>query len=142
MNELVLQIPLLITPNTNFPTISPEYVNGGEMFTHLNQRERFQESEARVYIAEVTLALEHLHNVRTGSQWVRNGVDAILGIYALSKHYLAISWVKYPSESILKQINMLRYQNCVVFYPADESRGHISIYMSIPCSTLFYRCKL
>ena len=33
------------------------------MFTHLNQRERFTEDEARIYIAEVTLALEHLHNV-------------------------------------------------------------------------------
>ena len=33
------------------------------MFTHLNQRERFTEDEARLYIAEVTLALEHLHKV-------------------------------------------------------------------------------
>ena len=40
-------------------------MNGGEMFTHLNQRDRFTESEARLYIAEVTLALEHLHNVRS-----------------------------------------------------------------------------
>ena len=45
--------------------IFAEYVNGGEMFTHLNQRERFTEDEARLYIAEVTLALEHLHNVST-----------------------------------------------------------------------------
>lgn len=43
--------------------LTSEYVNGGEMFTHLNQRERFTEEEARLYIAEVTLALEHLHSV-------------------------------------------------------------------------------
>ena len=39
-------------------------MSGGELFTHLYQRERFQESEVRFYIAEVILALQHLHKVR------------------------------------------------------------------------------
>jgi len=41
-----------------------DYVNGGEMFTHLYQRERFTEAEVRIYIAEIVLALDRLHNVR------------------------------------------------------------------------------
>ena len=41
-----------------------DYVNGGEMFTHLYQREHFTEPEVRIYIAEIVLALERLHSVR------------------------------------------------------------------------------
>lgn len=40
-----------------------DYVNGGELFTHLYQREQFSEDEVRVYIAEIVLALEQLHKV-------------------------------------------------------------------------------
>ena len=40
-----------------------DYVNGGEMFTHLYQREHFTESEVRIYIGEIVLALETLHSV-------------------------------------------------------------------------------
>lgn len=42
---------------------TPDYVCGGELFTHLHQIGPFAEEQARVYAAEVTLALEHLHNV-------------------------------------------------------------------------------
>lgn len=38
-------------------------MSGGELFTHLYQRDRFAEDEVRVYIGEVILALEHLHKV-------------------------------------------------------------------------------
>lgn len=41
----------------------PDYVNGGEMFTHLYQRQYFREAEVRVYGGEIVLALEHLHKV-------------------------------------------------------------------------------
>lgn len=41
-----------------------DYVNGGELFTHLNQREHFTEAEVKVYIGEIVLALETLHKVR------------------------------------------------------------------------------
>ena len=40
-----------------------DYVSGGELFTHLYQREKFKESEVRIYIAEIVLALQHLHKV-------------------------------------------------------------------------------
>lgn len=40
-----------------------DYVAGGELFTHLYQREHFTEDEVRIYIGEIILALEHLHNV-------------------------------------------------------------------------------
>jgi len=47
-----------------YVNMAVDYVNGGEMFTHLYQRERFTEAEVRVYIAEIVLALERLHSVR------------------------------------------------------------------------------
>lgn len=40
-----------------------DYVAGGELFTHLYQREHFHENEVRIYIAEIILALEQLHKV-------------------------------------------------------------------------------
>lgn len=41
-----------------------DYVNGGELFTHLVQRVRFKEQEVALYSGEIVLALEHLHKVR------------------------------------------------------------------------------
>jgi hypothetical protein len=38
-------------------------VSGGELFTHLYQREHFTEEEVRIYVGEIILALEHLHKV-------------------------------------------------------------------------------
>ncbi|KAK9409497.1 ribosomal protein S6 kinase alpha-5 [Crotalus adamanteus] len=40
-----------------------DYINGGELFTHLSQRERFNEDEVQIYIGEIVLALEHLHKL-------------------------------------------------------------------------------
>ncbi|XP_049993485.1 ribosomal protein S6 kinase alpha-4 isoform X5 [Alexandromys fortis] len=40
-----------------------DYVSGGEMFTHLYQRQYFKEAEVRVYGGEIVLALEHLHKL-------------------------------------------------------------------------------
>lgn len=40
-----------------------DYVSGGELFTHLYQREHFTEDEVRIYVGEIILALEHLHKV-------------------------------------------------------------------------------
>lgn len=47
----------------NLHSAPQDYVNGGEMFTHLYQRQHFKEAEVRVYAGEVVLALEHLHKV-------------------------------------------------------------------------------
>lgn len=40
-----------------------DYVSGGELFTHLYQRDHFSEPEVRIYIAEIILALEQLHKL-------------------------------------------------------------------------------
>ncbi|KAI5841135.1 kinase-like domain-containing protein [Morchella snyderi] len=39
-----------------------DYMSGGELFWHLQKEGRFQEERAKFYIAELILALEHLHN--------------------------------------------------------------------------------
>nr|POF03919.1 serine/threonine-protein kinase psk1 [Quercus suber] len=42
-----------------------EYAQGGELFTHLSMERMFSESTAAFYMAEIILALQHLHhNVR------------------------------------------------------------------------------
>lgn len=38
-----------------------EYGSGGELFWHVNAKDHFLEEEARFYVAETLLALEHLH---------------------------------------------------------------------------------
>lgn len=40
-----------------------DYVSGGELFTHLYQRDYFAERDVQIYIAEVVIALEKLHSV-------------------------------------------------------------------------------
>ena len=40
-----------------------DYVSGGELFTHLYQRDHFTEDDVRIYVGEIILALEHLHRV-------------------------------------------------------------------------------
>ncbi|KAK8380717.1 hypothetical protein O3P69_007976 [Scylla paramamosain] len=66
--EAVRQSPFLVTLHYAFQTDAKlhlilDYVSGGELFTHLYQRERFHEDEVRLYIGEVILALEHLHKL-------------------------------------------------------------------------------
>jgi protein-serine/threonine kinase len=38
-----------------------DYMSGGELFWHLQKEGRFQEPRAKFYIAELILALQHLH---------------------------------------------------------------------------------
>ncbi|KAK6477661.1 ribosomal protein S6 kinase alpha-4 [Huso huso] len=67
--EQIRESPFLVTLHYAFQTHSKlhlilDYVSGGEMFTHLYQRDHFTEEEVRVYIGETILALEHLHTLR------------------------------------------------------------------------------
>jgi len=39
-----------------------DYMSGGELFWHLQKEGQFKEARAKFYIAELILALEHLHN--------------------------------------------------------------------------------
>lgn len=41
--------------------VSCSFVNGGELFMHLQREGRFSEERSRFYAAELLLALEHLH---------------------------------------------------------------------------------
>ncbi|KAJ8707965.1 hypothetical protein PYW08_010331 [Mythimna loreyi] len=66
--EAVRACPFLVTLHYAFQTDSKlhlilDYVAGGELFTHLYQREHFNENEVRIYIAEIILALEQLHKL-------------------------------------------------------------------------------
>jgi serine/threonine protein kinase len=40
-----------------------DYMNGGELFFHLQQEEKFTEERARFYAAEICLALEYIHSL-------------------------------------------------------------------------------
>jgi p70 ribosomal S6 kinase len=39
------------------------YASGGELFTYLDRQKMFMEDTARFYIAELVLAIEHLHQL-------------------------------------------------------------------------------
>lgn len=39
-----------------------DYMSGGELFWHLQKEGRFDEKRAKFYIAELILAIQHLHN--------------------------------------------------------------------------------
>lgn len=67
--ESIRNEPFLITMHYAFQTKTKlhlilDYVSGGELFTHLYQRDHFKEEDAKVYIGEIILALEKLHKVR------------------------------------------------------------------------------
>lgn len=61
-----LESPFLVGLKFSFQTDSDLYLvtdfkSGGELFWHLQKETRFSEERARFYIAELVLALEHLH---------------------------------------------------------------------------------
>jgi serine/threonine protein kinase SCH9 len=61
-----LECPFLVGLKFSFQTDSDLYLvtdfkSGGELFWHLQRETRFTEERARFYIAELVLALEHLH---------------------------------------------------------------------------------
>merc|ERR1719510_1698357 len=63
-----LQHPFLIKLRFAFQTDSKlyfvlDYFKGGELFFHLKKRRKFTEAEARIFVAEVALALGHLHSL-------------------------------------------------------------------------------
>jgi len=62
-----LRHPFLINLHYAFQTeenlyLILDFVNGGELFYHLQQQKRFTENRARFYAAEILLGLEYLHN--------------------------------------------------------------------------------
>lgn len=63
-----------------------DYVNGGELFTHLVQRVRFKEQEVALYSGEIVLALEHLHKVTPRFNTISLFVCCCLRALSLTRH--------------------------------------------------------
>lgn len=61
-----LESPFLVGLKFSFQTETDLYLvtdfkSGGELFWHLQRETKFSEERARFYVAELVLALEHLH---------------------------------------------------------------------------------
>eukprot|EP00049_Salpingoeca_infusionum_P011728 m.205338 g.205338 ORF g.205338 m.205338 type:complete len:1155 (-) comp15015_c0_seq1:244-3708(-) len=66
--EAIRQIPFVVHLHYAFQDDSKlhlvlDYINGGELFTHLSRRRLFSEQEAGIYIAELVVALNSLHEL-------------------------------------------------------------------------------
>ncbi|TIA68320.1 hypothetical protein E3P91_04118 [Wallemia ichthyophaga] len=64
--QVSLECPFLVGLKFSFQTekelyFVTDYKSGGELFWHLQREGRFSEERARFYIAELVLALQHLH---------------------------------------------------------------------------------
>ncbi|XP_074921742.1 ribosomal protein S6 kinase alpha-5 isoform X3 [Chelonoidis abingdonii] len=98
--EHIRQSPFLVTLHYAFQTDTKlhlilDYINGGELFTHLSQRERFMENEVRIYIGEIVLALEHLHklgiiyrDIKLENILLDSNGHVVLTDFGLSKEFL------------------------------------------------------
>jgi serine/threonine protein kinase len=61
-----LESPFLVGLKFSFQTegdlfLVTDFKSGGELFWHLQRETKFTEERARFYVAELVLALEHLH---------------------------------------------------------------------------------
>jgi len=59
--------PFLVNLNYSFQTSDKlyfimDYINGGELFYHLQKEHKFTPERVRFYSAEIVLGLEYLHN--------------------------------------------------------------------------------
>ncbi|XP_059544120.1 ribosomal protein S6 kinase alpha-5 isoform X2 [Myotis daubentonii] len=99
--EHIRQSPFLVTLHYAFQTETKlhlilDYINGGELFTHLSQRERFKEHEVQIYIGEIVLALEHLHklgiiyrDIKLENILLDSNGHVVLTDFGLSKEFVA-----------------------------------------------------
>lgn len=56
-------LSIFLTRLTRLIANGCRFVNGGELFHHLQREQRFDEERSRFYSAELLLALEHLHEL-------------------------------------------------------------------------------
>jgi serine/threonine protein kinase len=71
-----LESPFLVGLKFSFQTegdlfLVTDFKSGGELFWHLQRETKFTEERARFYVAELVLALEHLHKYNIVYRWVR-----------------------------------------------------------------------
>lgn len=67
VRTLAAALPFIVGLKFSFQTLTDlylvtDYMSGGELFWHLQKEGRFSEDRAKFYIAELVLALEHLHD--------------------------------------------------------------------------------
>ncbi|KAM6311409.1 ribosomal protein S6 kinase alpha-5 isoform 4-T4 [Aegotheles albertisi] len=98
--EHIRQSPFLVTLHYAFQTDTKlhlilDYINGGELFTHLSHREKFSENEVQIYIGEIVLALEHLHklgiiyrDIKLENILLDSDGHVVLTDFGLSKEFL------------------------------------------------------
>ena len=62
-----VNFPFLISLEYAFQSVDKlfmvmEYAAGGELYFHLSQERTFSEEKTRFYVAEIVVAIEHLHS--------------------------------------------------------------------------------
>ncbi|XP_077311968.1 ribosomal protein S6 kinase alpha-4-like isoform X2 [Lithobates pipiens] len=99
--EHVRQSPFLVTLHYAFQTDAKlhlilDYVSGGELFTHLYQRDNFSEDAVCFYSGEVILAIEHLHklgivyrDIKLENILLDSDGHVVLTDFGLSKEFMA-----------------------------------------------------
>ncbi|XP_040831093.1 ribosomal protein S6 kinase alpha-5 isoform X3 [Ochotona curzoniae] len=111
--EHIRQSPFLVTLHYAFQTETKlhlilDYINGGELFTHLSQRERFTEHEVQICVGEIVLALEHLHklgiiyrDIKLENILLDSNGHVVLTDFGLSKEFVADEAVDWWSLGVL-----------------------------------------
>ncbi|CAD7006415.1 unnamed protein product [Ceratitis capitata] len=120
--EAIQQSPFLVGMHYAFQTDSKlylilDYVSGGELFTHLYTAEHFSVPTVRIYIAEVVLALEHLHKleiIRAGATGHDLAADCGLWAYSpmncsLAPRLLQLSNNKFSSRHFTSHTKSIRF---------------------------------
>lgn len=76
--KLYLVLAYVVFPSIARDLADPgcRFVNGGELFHHLQREQRFNEERSRFYSAELLLALEHLHELDVVYRYVCNPPSA------------------------------------------------------------------
>jgi p70 ribosomal S6 kinase len=86
--------PYIVTLQYSFQTATKlylilDFINGGHLFFQLYRAGIFEEALARVYTAEIVLALAHLHSLGIAHRGARRGERAHPACARLTLHLLS-----------------------------------------------------
>lgn len=71
-----------------------EYVNGGELFFHLSRERVFSEDRTRFYGAEITMAVEYLHDLGVVYRDLKVSPKQLALVMQFWKHVVACDLVE------------------------------------------------